>query len=88
LHALQVRILYFAGLRESLQRVGETVQVPDQVRTAGELRDWLVARGEPFSQALGPAKAVRMAVEQTMANARTPLTDNAEVAFFPPVTGG
>jgi molybdopterin converting factor small subunit len=29
-----------------------------------------------------------MSVEQAMANAATPLSEGAEVAFFPPVTGG
>jgi molybdopterin synthase sulfur carrier subunit len=85
---LQVKILYFAGLREALQMAGESVQLPEQVKCAGELREWLIARGAPFADALGAGKAVRMSVEQAMAQAETPLTDGAEVAFFPPVTGG
>ena len=85
---MQVRILYFAGLRESLQTSGETVEVPEEVRTAGDLRQWLIARGAPFAEALGAGRAVRMSVEQAIANAATPLSDGAEVAFFPPVTGG
>jgi molybdopterin synthase sulfur carrier subunit len=85
---VQVRILYFAGLREALHNSGETVQLPQEITTAGALRQWLVARGAPYAQALGPGRAVRMSVQQTMADAATPLAENAEVAFFPPVTGG
>ena len=85
---MQVRILYFAGLREALKTSEETVEVPEQVRTAGDLRLWLVARGTPFAEALGAGRAVRMSVEQAMADPQTPLVDGAEVAFFPPVTGG
>jgi len=85
---VQVRILYFAGLRESLRTSGETVEVPEQVKTAGDLRLWLISRGAPFAEALGAGRAVRMSVEQAMADARTPLSEGAEVAFFPPVTGG
>ncbi len=85
---MHVRILYFAGLREALQTAGESVQLPPQVRTAGDLRAWLVARGAPYAEALGAGKAIRMSVEQLMAKADTPLAENAEVAFFPPVTGG
>ena len=85
---MQVRILYFAGLRESLRMSGETVQVPGQVRTAGDLRIWLISRGAPFAEALGAGRAIRMSVEQAMADAQTPLSEGAEVAFFPPVTGG
>ena len=85
---MQVRILYFAGLREALRTSGETVQLPEQVDTAGALREWLIARGAPFAEALGAGKAIRMSVEQTMATAGTPLAEDVEVAFFPPVTGG
>ena len=85
---MQVRILYFAGLRESLQAAGETVQLPAQVKSAGELRRWLVARGAPYAEALAAGRPVRMSVEQAMARPDTPLVDGAEVAFFPPVTGG
>jgi sulfur-carrier protein len=85
---LQVTILYFAGLRETLQTSGETVQLPEHVGTAGALRDWLVARGSPYAEALARGKAVRMSVEQAMAEDGTPLSEGAEVAFFPPVTGG
>ena len=85
---MHVKILYFAGLRESLQTSGETVILPEHVRTAGDLRLWLIARGAPFAESLGAGRAVRMSVEQAMADASTPLNDGAEVAFFPPVTGG
>ena len=85
---MQVTILYFAGLREALQTSGETVQLPAQVATAGALREWLIARGAPYAEALARGKAVRISVEQAMADADTPLNDGAEVAFFPPVTGG
>ena len=85
---MQVTILYFAGLREALHSGGESVVLPEQVRTAGALRDWLIARGSPYAEALGPGKAVRISVDQAMADARTPLADGVEVAFFPPVTGG
>ena len=85
---MEVRILYFASLREALSSAGETVQLPAQVTTAGQLRRWLIARGSPFAEALAAGKAVRVSVEQVMATADTPLVEGAEVAFFPPVTGG
>lgn len=85
---MHVTILYFAGLREALQTAGESVHLPAQVTTAGQLRQWLVARGAPYDGALGAGKAVRMSVEQAIAKPDTPLADGVEVAFFPPVTGG
>jgi molybdopterin synthase sulfur carrier subunit len=53
----------------------------------GALRDHLAARGDNWQQALGHP-ALRMAYNQVMCGAETALADGAEVAFFPPVTGG
>lgn len=83
-----VHVRYFARLREALGCSAERVAVPSAVRTAGALRAHLVARGGAFAEALGAGKAVRVAVDQVMADDEAPLVDGAEVAFFPPVTGG
>lgn len=85
---MQVRILYFAGLREALGTSGETVRLPEGIATAGALREWLIRRGTPYAEALSAGRAIRMSVDQAMADAKTPLADDVEVAFFPPVTGG
>lgn len=85
---MKVRVLYFAALRERMGRADETVDVPESVRAIGELRRWLAARGEPWASAFAETRRVRAAVDQTMANDAAELREGAEVAFFPPVTGG
>ena len=52
------------------------------------LRDSLIARGGAHAEALARGKAVRTAVNQTLCAEDAALTEGAEVAFFPPVTGG
>lgn len=85
---MKVQIRYFASLREALGVDLESVDLPDAVRTAGALRDWLLARGGVWSEQMAASRPVRMAVAQRMADAQTPLSEGQEVAFFPPVTGG
>jgi len=85
---VKVRVLYFAALRERVGRSEETVDVPDDVERVGELRRWLAARGEPWATAFAETRRVRAAVDQSMATESAELHENAEVAFFPPVTGG
>jgi molybdopterin synthase sulfur carrier subunit len=82
---VSIRILYFAGLKESLGRGVDTVDLPEGVKTVGDLRDWLVANGAPV---LASTRNLRCAVNQEMAPASTPIKAGDEVAFFPPVTGG
>jgi len=84
--SLRIEVRYFASLREALG-VGEVLQVP-MGTTVGALRDRLVARGGEHARCLARGRAVRSALDQAMADDDEPLHDRAEVAFFPPVTGG
>jgi molybdopterin synthase sulfur carrier subunit len=85
---MRLTVLYFARLREAVQRDREVVDVPAEIATVAQLRNWLVARGEPWSSAFAEVKRIRAAVDQAMVAEASPLRDGAEVAFFPPVTGG
>lgn len=84
---MNVKILYFAGLREALGQSAEQLVLPAGVGSVGQLHAHLAARGGAW-QALATTKNLRMAVNQEMAAPDTPLQDGDEVAFFPPVTGG
>lgn len=81
-----ITVRYFASIREAVGTGQETVQTG--ATTLGALRDELIARGEPWASCLSRGRAVRVALDQTMAHDATPLAAGAEAAFFPPVTGG
>lgn len=83
---IQVRVRYFAALREALGQPGEEVRT--HAATPAALRAELAARGGAYAEVLAPQRAVRMAIDQVMARGDEPLAEGAEVAFFPPVTGG
>jgi len=79
-------VRYFAALREQLG-ASEPVSLAAGT-TLGQLRDALIARGGAHAQALARGRALRCALNQVMADEATPVPAGAEVAFFPPVTGG
>lgn len=83
---MKVRVRYFASVREAVGQGSEELQTA--ATTLAALRDELIARGGPYAEALARGRAVRMALDQTMAQEDAPLRDGCEVAFFPPVTGG
>ncbi len=82
---MQITIKYFASIREAL---GTGESITTSAKTLGELRRELIARGGAFADVLGAGKAVRIALNQQMGEESVALLDRAEVAFFPPVTGG
>jgi molybdopterin synthase sulfur carrier subunit len=81
-----VLVRYFASLREALG-ASETLDLPAG-GTLGELRDRLIARGGKHAEALARGRALRCALNQVMADESAVISEGAEVAFFPPVTGG
>jgi molybdopterin synthase sulfur carrier subunit len=85
---MKINLKFFASLRETLKTSQEAVELPVGISTVSQLRDFLVARGEPWAGALAQGKSVRAALNHQMVEDDTALVDGAEVAFFPPVTGG
>jgi len=83
---MKLQVRYFASLREALGP-GETVEAAPGP-TLAALRDALIARGGAHADALGRSRALRAALNQVMAEESAVVGEGAEVAFFPPVTGG
>ena len=83
---MKIEVRYFASVREVLGP-RESVDVVDGA-TVGDLRDRLIALGGSHAEALARGRALRMALDQTLCDERAVLRPGAEVAFFPPVTGG
>ncbi|MES3010472.1 MAG: molybdopterin converting factor subunit 1 [Pseudomonadota bacterium] len=83
---MKITVKYFASIRELIGQGAEPVDTA--ATTLQALRDELIARGGAYDEALARGKAVRVALNQVMSAESVALTDGAEVAFFPPVTGG
>jgi molybdopterin synthase sulfur carrier subunit len=85
---MQINLKFFASLREALGMSQESLSLPADVQTAGQVRDYLRARGGVWADALADGRALRMACNQEMAEPGTLISEGCELAFFPPVTGG
>jgi molybdopterin synthase sulfur carrier subunit len=81
-------VLYFASLRERLGVSQEAIALPAGGATVATLVALLRARGGAWEDAFRPDSVWRVAVNQQMAAADTPVGAEDEIAFFPPVTGG
>ncbi|TYB82077.1 molybdopterin converting factor subunit 1 [Maritimibacter fusiformis] len=79
-------VLYFAWVRERIGEPRETVETG--ATTVAGLVDELKAREERYALAFSDLSALRVAVDQELADFDAPLAGAREVAFFPPMTGG
>ena len=83
---MKLNVRYFASIREALGP-GETLDVFDGA-TVGHVRDTLIDRGGAHATSLARGRALRCALNAEMCNESVHIEAGAELAFFPPVTGG
>jgi sulfur-carrier protein len=85
---MNIRLLYFARLREVFGTGQEHLDLPAGTNTLADLLDTLRARGGIWAEELAFGRAYRVAVNQDIVGNEATLGENDEVALFPPVTGG
>ena len=83
-----MKLVYFAWVRERIGLRDEEIVLPASVATAGDLLEWLKARGPEYEHALAEPRAIRVAVDRVHGGPETSLAGASEVALFPPMTGG
>jgi molybdopterin synthase sulfur carrier subunit len=83
---MRVRILFFARLRERFGIAEENLELAGA--SVADLIAHLQARGGVWAEELAAGRPFRVAVNQNIVTLDATLPDRAEVAIFPPVTGG
>ena len=83
---MKLTVRYFASIREALGPV-ESIDVADG-STVGSVRDLLISRGGAHASALARQRTLRSALNQILCDEAVAVPAGAELAFFPPVTGG
>ena len=83
-----MKILYFAWLRERLNRGEEEVSPPETVATVADLIDWLADRDEAFAHAVEKRALIKAAVDAKLVPHTAPIIGASVIALFPPMTGG
>lgn len=79
-------VLYFAWVRERIGAPKDKIET--NAATVTELVEELRALEPRYEAAFADLSALRVAVDQELADFDAPLAGVREVAFFPPMTGG
>ncbi|MGI9347047.1 MAG: MoaD/ThiS family protein [Gammaproteobacteria bacterium] len=85
---MKLRLLFFGRLRERLQSDGEILEWSAPTASLCSIRQKLIARGGVWAEELAEDKALGFAINQRFAQLNDEVADDAEIAIFPPVTGG
>ena len=82
------KILYFAWMRQKIGKGQEDLPLPEGIADVRGLIAHLTARGAEYEEAFRNPASIRCAVNQEHKGFDASITDQDEIAFFPPVTGG
>jgi molybdopterin synthase sulfur carrier subunit len=83
-----MKILYFALLRERLNRAEEELTPPDSVKTIADLIAWLRRRDEAADLAMSQPEIIGAAVDAKKVPHTASIAGARVIALFPPMTGG
>ena len=81
-------IKYFSWIREHVGKSEEFIELPNDVTTISELISYLNNLNDDYKKAFLKKDLIKIAVNKTYCSIETKITNNDEIAFFPPVTGG
>lgn len=84
----ELKLSYFAWVRERIGKSDETLLPPAEVRTIADLIGWLSSRGEEYAYAFDKPDVIRAAIDRRHVRQDSPIEGAREVSFFPPMTGG
>ena len=81
-------IKYFSWIRDHVGKSEEKIELPDNVTTINELIDHLNNMNEQYKQAFAKRDLIKIAINKTYSSIEAKISNDDEIAFFPPVTGG
>ena len=81
-------IKYFSWIKEHVGKSEELMELPDHINNVNELINYLNELDKKYSLILEKKNLIKIAVNKTYSSFDTNISNNDEIAFFPPVTGG
>ncbi len=83
-----MKILYFAKIKEVIGKSEDSITIKEQT-TVKDIVEKLKLINESYKLAFQDIKNIKCSVNCNYINSfQTKVTNNDEIAFFPPVTGG
>lgn len=83
-----ITVLYFAWLKEKLQKSKSQLILPPNITTIATLVEYLAETESQGKVLIKNKKLLRYAINHEFADATACIKIGDEVAIFPPVTGG
>ena len=81
-------IKYFSWIKEHIGKSEEQISLPRHITNINQLINYLNEIDEKYNLIFEKKELIKIAVNKTYSSFDKNISDNDEIAFFPPVTGG
>ena len=83
-----MKILYFSWIKDKIGKTHEDIQIKDNIKTIDDLIAYLKKNNESYEEVFKDTSSIKVSINMETANFKDQISNNDEVAFFPPMTGG
>ncbi len=81
-------IKYFSWIKEHFGKSEEQIALPRHINNVSEFINYLIEIDEKYNLIFEKKEIIKIAVNKKYSSFDAKISDNDEIAFFPPVTGG
>ena len=81
-------IKYFSWIKEHIGKSEEQIDLPSHITNVNQLINYLNWIDKRYYIIFEKKELIKIAVNKTYSSFDTSVSNNDEIAFFPPVTGG
>ena len=83
-----MKILYFSWIQDKLGKSEENITLHNKIKTVDELINFLKKEDDVYKEIFKDTGAIKVSINMEIANFKDIITNQDEIAFFPPMTGG
>jgi len=83
-----MQIKYFSWIKDQIGLESENITITEKINSVNDLINYLKNKNEQYEKAFEDISVIRCAVNMEVTNLDKKISDNDEIAFFPPMTGG
>ena len=81
-------IKYFSWIKEQIGKSEEQINIPSDITNVNQLINYLNEKDTKYSLIYEKKELIKIAVNKTYSSFDAKISNEDEIAFFPPVTGG
>ncbi len=83
-----MKILYFSWIKDGIGKNQEEINLNDNIKTISDLIDFLIKIDQNYEKVFNDISAIRFSKNMNVVNIDENISNDDEIAFFPPMTGG